>query len=227
LFVIIKSQKKLNEAPLSISKKVEEMINSIHQNMLRGVYICLSDCYKWLLVLVNIRFGKSKLRLELHLRDINLKHWLESNIFSPVWWLLLISFITLWVIWWKFVNKTKLLEIVTYGLLVSFLSTILNLFGTEFVLWGYPNNLVPVAPLLFEVDLGFLPVIYMLIYQYFPDWIKFTIVISITAVIIAFMGEPLAIRLYIYEMNNWKHIYSFPLYIALGLILKMDSEENH
>lgn len=71
---------------------------------------------------------------------------------------------------------------------------------------------------MFEVDLGFLPVIYMLIYQYFPDWIKFTIAISITAVIIAFMGEPLAIRLDIYEMNNWKHIYSFPLYIALGLI---------
>lgn len=83
-------------------------------------------------------------------------------------------------------KKTKLLEIVTYGLIVSFLSTILNLFGTEFVLWGYPNNLVPVAPLLFEIDLGFLPVIYMLIYQYFPDWIKFTIAISITAVIIAF-----------------------------------------
>jgi hypothetical protein len=163
---------------------------------------------------------KEQIKARIALRDINLKRWLESNIFSPVWWLLLISFITLWVIWWKFVNKTKLLEIVTYGLLVSFLSTILNLFGTEFVLWGYPNNLVPVAPLLFEVDLGFLPVIYMLIYQYFPDWIKFTIVISITAVIIAFMGEPLAIRLDIYEMNNWKHIYSFPLYIALGLILK-------
>lgn len=163
---------------------------------------------------------EEQIKARIALRDINLKHWLESNIFSPVWWLLLISFITLWVIWWKFVNKTKLLEIVTYGLIVSFLSTILNLFGTEFVLWGYPNNLVPVAPLLFEIDLGFLPVIYMLIYQYFPDWIKFTIAISITAVIIAFMGEPLAIRLDIYEMNNWKHIYSFPLYIALGLILK-------
>lgn len=80
--------------------------------------------------------------------------------------------------------------------------------------------LVPAAPPLVIVDLGVIPVVYMLIYQYFPDWKKFTIAISVNALLMAFIGEPIAVVLDIYQLNNWKYIYSFPLYIAMALILK-------
>jgi len=163
---------------------------------------------------------KEQIQARIVLKDINVKYWLELNLFSPLWWLMLITFIATWVIWWKFVNKTKLLEIITYGLLVAFLFSILDLIGTEYVLWGYPNMLMPLMPPMFVADLGTFPVIYMLIYQYFPDWKKFTIAISIAALFFAFIGEPIAVSLDFYQMNHWKHLYSFPVYIALALILK-------
>lgn len=163
---------------------------------------------------------KEQVQARIALKTINLKHWLELNLFSPVWWLMLIIFIATWFIWWKLVNKTKLLEIVTYGLLVAFLFTILDFIGAEYVLWGYPNMILPLMPSLFVADLGSFPVIYMLIYQYFPDWIKFTIAITIASSFLAFIAEPIAVSLDIYQMNNWQHLYSFPIYIALALILK-------
>lgn len=79
---------------------------------------------------------KEQIKARIALRDVNLKHWQESNVFSPVWWLLLIAFIVIWYLWWKFVNKAKLLEIVGYGLLVALMSMILDILGVEYVLWG-------------------------------------------------------------------------------------------
>ena len=163
---------------------------------------------------------KEQLKTRVTLRDITLKHWLENNLFTPVWWLMLITFIIVWFIWWKFVNKNRFLEIVTYGLLVTCVTIILDIVGAEFALWGYPNMLVPTVPPLFIVDLGFLPVIYMFIYQYFSSWTAFTIAISITSFFISFIGEPIAVWLDMYELNNWQHVYSFPIYISMALILK-------
>jgi hypothetical protein len=163
---------------------------------------------------------KEQVEARIALRDINLKFWLEYNLFSLVWWLMIIISIAVWLIWWKLVNKSRLLEIITYGLMVSFLSVILDLIGAELVLWGYPNMIIPLMPPLLIVDIGVLPVTYMIIYQNFPDWKKYIIAISITAFLISFIGEPIAIWLDMYEMNNWQHIYSFPIFITIGLILK-------
>lgn len=117
-------------------------------------------------------------------------------------------------------NKTRLLEIAAYGLMVTLWSVILDIAGAELVLWGYPNMLEPLMPPLLIVDLGILPIAYMLIYQYFPKWKSFTLALTLTAAFLAFIGEPFAQWLNIYEMNNWKHIYSFPIYIGMGLFLK-------
>jgi hypothetical protein len=155
-----------------------------------------------------------------HLSEINTKHWLENNLFTPVWWLMLIMFIMSWYIWWKLVYKNRLHEIIIYGLMVIIGATILDIFGTEFVLWGYPNMLIPTAPPLFFVDICILPIIYMLVYQYFTRWKSFLTAMIITAAIISFIGEPIAVWLEIYELNNWNHLYSFPIYIILAIIFK-------
>lgn len=163
---------------------------------------------------------QEQIQARITLRDINLKFWLEYNLFTPVWWLMLITLIGVWLIWFKWVDKSRLLEIIAYGLMVAFLATIFDLTGAELVLWGYPNMLVPLMPPLFLVDLGILPVAYMLVYQYFSRWKGFTIAMTLNAAFLAFLGEPIAQWLNIYQVNNWKHIYSFPIYIALGLFLK-------
>ena len=163
---------------------------------------------------------QEQIKARIAVRDVNMKFWLEYNVFTPVWWLMIITFMAVCIIWWKLVDKTRLLEIVAYGLMVALLSTIFDIAGAEMVFWGYPNMVEPLIPPLFIVDLGVLPVAYMLVYQYFTDWKKYIIAMSVTAFFFAFIGEPIAEWLNMYQITNWKHIYSFPIYIALGIFLK-------
>lgn len=121
---------------------------------------------------------------------------------------MLISFIAIWFVWWKLVNKTRLFEIVTYGIMISFLAAIVDIIGVELVLWGYPNNLIPLVPALVFVDLGALPVIFMLVYQHFNSWKIFAIAILITSFFLAFVFEPITAWLDIYQINTWKYVYS-------------------
>ncbi|MFX4262239.1 CBO0543 family protein [Pelotomaculum propionicicum] len=164
-------------------------------------------------------WGK-QIELRAALRDVNMDHYLQNNVFTFSWWLSLIFVILVWCIWWKRVDKYRLLEIVCYGLLVSVVVIIIDILGVELVLWGYPNMLIPLMPPLFSADIALLPVTYMLIYQYYAEWKEFFIAILITSFVLAFIGEPIAIWLELYEMNNWKHLYSFPIYIIIGLSLK-------
>ena len=161
-----------------------------------------------------------QIELRKMLRDVSIDFWLKTNVFSLVWWLELILVFLLWFFWWKRVDKTRLLEIAFYGLMVAITATVIDLIGTESVLWGYPNMLVPLMPPLFVVNFSLLPVIYMLVYQYFSSWKSFVIATLIISFIFAYGLEPLAIWLDIYEMNNWKYLYSLPVYIALALSLK-------
>ena len=163
---------------------------------------------------------KEQIQTLVKLRDVNFRHWSENNLFSLVWWLMLILLISLWFIWWKRVDKTRLHEIVTYGLMVSLIAIIIDVIGTHFVLWGYPNMLEPLVSALTVSNFALLPVTYMLIYQYFSDWKSFTIASVILSFLLAFVAEPIAILLDIYQMNNWKHSYDFPLYILLAVLLK-------
>lgn len=163
---------------------------------------------------------KELLKIRIHYRDLNLKYWLDHNAFSSVWWIMLISFIAIWVIWWKIVNKSRLFEIITYGVMISFTATIVDELGVALVLWSYPITLVPLfLPLVF-VNLGALPIIFMLVYQYFDTWKLFTGAILITSFILAFALEPLTSLLGIYEINNWKYIYSVPIYFVTPLFFK-------
>jgi hypothetical protein len=163
---------------------------------------------------------KEQIKSRIALRDINLKVWMETNLFSIVWWFMLILFFGLWFLWWKLVDKTRLLEIIAYGLMVTVLTSIIDVIAVDYNLWGYPNKLIPVVPPLLLDDLCLFPVIYMLIYQYFPSWKSFSIAMSFTALLLAIVVGPIAVWLDIFQLNKWKYIYFFPLYFFIAIILK-------
>ncbi|MDH7479493.1 MAG: CBO0543 family protein [Syntrophomonadaceae bacterium] len=160
------------------------------------------------------------LQTRIQLRDLNNAHWLHHNLFSFSWWLDAVTIILFAAVWWKLVDNRRLPEIVMYGLMVSLAATVLDIIGVSAVRWGYPVMVVPLVPPMFPADLVFLPGTYMLLYQYFPRWKGFAIALTITAGVLAFVFEPTAQWLKLYEMNNWKHLYSFPIYVALGIALK-------
>lgn len=88
------------------------------------------------------------------------------------------------------------------------------------VLWSYPDRMAPFFTPIIEVHRIHMPIIYMLIYQYFKPWKSFVLVITFASFIFAFILEPITVWLGIYVIHNWRYMYSFPIYILLGIALK-------
>ncbi|UCZ52372.1 hypothetical protein LGQ02_16205 [Bacillus shivajii] len=152
-------------------------------------------------------------------------YWVEETLFTFNWWLLLTTAIGIFIVWFILLNKKIIIEIIAFGLLISTFAFILDLIGITMVLWSYPDRILPLLQPTLEIHKLHMPIIYMLIYQYFRSWIPFIIVITITSFVFSFVLEPLLEWLNIYEAYHWHHIYSFPIYIALAIIFKWTIEK--
>lgn len=154
-------------------------------------------------------------------KDLNFEHWLKHEVLTWQWWLAVALLILPLLVWWHFVDKKRLLEISFFGSFVVTLTIIMDVTGSELLLWFYPIRILPQSPLLFPVDIVDLPVVLMLIYQRYEKWGKFLFVNAIASAIMSFVLEPGAIYIGMYKMISWKYIYSFPLYILIAVIAKV------
>lgn len=154
------------------------------------------------------------------LTEIRHAYFLHKVLFSPQWWLLVSSLILPWLVWWFIVDKRRITLILLYGCFVMVTSVTLDMVGGDLLFWEYPYKVIPWGPRLNTADLSILPVTFMLIYQFFNSWRAFIYAHIVNAALFAFIGEPLLNWLNIYVPLLWKHIYSFPAYIALPLLLR-------
>ncbi len=157
-------------------------------------------------------------KVDLWLASLN--HWYYDDLRKWTWWLNLALSIIPWIVWWKLVDRKRLLPILAVGLLASLAATMLDIIGSEAVLWGYPDRLLPNLPRLFPIDFTVIPVSFMLIYQYFISWKKYFLALVLMSFLFSFAAEPLMVYLGLYEMYLWEYIYSFPIYIAIGLAIR-------
>ncbi|MCT1904306.1 CBO0543 family protein [Oceanobacillus sojae] len=148
-----------------------------------------------------------------------MEYWLNENLFTSSWWILFVTTIGIFIVWLFLLDKKRIIEILTYGFFVTGTAVIADAFGVALSLWHYPNTLFPV-PLIVEVHRIQMPVIYMLIYQYFPAWKSFLIAVTINAFVFTFILEPTLVWLHVYELDHWKHIYSFLPYILIAVVFK-------
>ncbi|UOR13670.1 CBO0543 family protein [Halobacillus amylolyticus] len=158
-------------------------------------------------------------------------HWVEHELFSFNWWFLLVITIVPWIMWWRLVDKKRLLEISFMGALVTVTAMFLDTVGISFLLWTYGYKLIQMVPTLNPVDFTVIPVCYMLLYQWFSKWKSYLIAHVVTAAGAVFIAEPLFVWMNIYTLHSWEYIYSFPFYIAIGvgfkwLIQKMKTRQN-
>lgn len=168
------------------------------------------------------KFGKIKELIELtgKINDVRNDYWFKEVIFSFNWWLLLLLTIIPWFLWWKAVDKKRIIEILFYGSLISIYSILLDEIGSYFSLWIYKYQLVPISPRLNPIDLTVMPITYMFVYQFLKKWKSFLIAQLILAFGAAFIAEPVFIWLGIYKPLNWQLYYSFIIYFALGVYNK-------
>lgn len=152
--------------------------------------------------------------------QLSYNYWIQYSLFTWQWWLLVAILIVPWYFWWRMVDKRRLLEICCYGLLTFIAVIAADAIGLAHGYWIYPLRLAPKFPHIISVDTTVLPIVYMLIYQSFPQWAGFIKASTIMAACFAFIGEPIAVWSGVYEVINWKYYCSFPLYILFAAGLK-------
>lgn len=154
------------------------------------------------------------------LQEMRRSYWLHHDLFTFQWWLLLFALIIPWLIWWKFVDKKRIDHILLFGAILMIVVMMLDDFGMEMHLWSYPYQLIQILSRLIAVDQGIIIVAHMFLYQYFPQWKKFIIANVIMATTFTFIFEPLTVWLDIYRLENWRYIYSLPIYVIKASFVK-------
>lgn len=151
---------------------------------------------------------------------IDKKGWLEDELFKGDWWILVGFLIVPWIIWIKLVDNRRITEILLFGLIVIVITTFLDIAGTKLSFWVYPTQLVPGLPRAFAFDVSMVPVAFMLLFQYFNTWKSYSIALVLMAATFAFVGEPFAIWIELVVYMKWKYIYSFVIYILIGMCVR-------
>lgn len=173
------------------------------------------------------------IELRKQIYQLQYEHYMKVTLFSVKWWILLITAIIIITIWWKLVDKKRFHEITLVGFVTVVLSIILDSFGLDMVLWSYPTQLYELVKHVNEIELVVMSISYMLLYQYFSDWKKYIIAVIIFASLGAFVGIPFAVWFGFYELIKWRYVYSFIIFICLGIIIKfivskiIDIQERH
>ncbi|MEL7609196.1 MAG: CBO0543 family protein [Bacillota bacterium] len=161
------------------------------------------------------------IKLKIQLRGMFLEHFATHELFSWVWWLLIALIIIPLAVWWRFVDKKRLVEIMMFGLLIGLCAVFLDVLGSEMMLWEYPVHVLPQVALLLPVDFVVLPVIQMGIYQRYSKWKGYIIVSVIAALTQSFVAEPIAAFIGQYKPISWKYIYSVPIYLVINICVKL------
>ncbi|MDR3583729.1 MAG: hypothetical protein P4L59_00180 [Desulfosporosinus sp.] len=161
------------------------------------------------------------LQNKLMYKQLSIEHWLRFEVFTWQWWIGIAFIILPILVWWKLVDKRRILVITTFGFLVNILATVLDITGSELVLWHYTIRILPQIPLLFPVDFVMVPIAYMLVFQRYRAWQQFILASAIVALCLAFILEPLAVYIKQYQLISWHYIYSFPIYILISIFSKL------
>jgi hypothetical protein len=156
------------------------------------------------------------MQLQQELLSLRISDWYDKVI-SLQWFFLVLLLIVPWIIWWRFVDRNRIIEIFSFGLLLSAISSVLNANGINLMLWTYPYKLLPFSSRAYSFSLSALPVAYMFLYQYFPRWRSFATATVVLAAVIAFIIQPIFSMLDIYRLIKWNYFYSFLALIFMGL----------
>ncbi|PGT82258.1 MULTISPECIES: CBO0543 family protein [Bacillaceae] len=153
------------------------------------------------------------------LSKIRWEYWRDDIIFSYQWWFLIITFVILFIVWIRLLDKSRLLTILLFGFITLNIVTFLDTLGGELQVWEYPKMILPWGPRILCIDL-MISIYFMLLYQFFTKWRSYIFASIILSAIFSFIFEPIAILLGIYLQISWSHFYSFPIYILLAISIK-------
>jgi hypothetical protein len=154
-------------------------------------------------------------QIKLTLWNLTYNNWKTEELFSVQWWSLITIIAISYIVWWKLVDKQRIIQIVLFGSLVSVGRIVMDIVGNNLVLWSYDIRVLPMIPIPFIHDFTISPLIYMLGYQYFTSWKTFSVFNIVTTGSLSFIFLPLLSASRVLNLYNWNYFYTFILVIFI------------
>jgi hypothetical protein len=169
-----------------------------------------------------------KLRLaEIEQSDRWVSYWQDySDIHSWQFWVVLAMLILPLIILILFIDRRKIFLLGFYGFAVHIFFAITDVFGISRGLWLYPYKLLPGIPANISLDSSFVPVAYILVYQYILNKNKnYYIWILLLCLALAFFLKPLMVGIGIFRFGGKENfLLLFWGYASVALIAKWTTD---
>lgn len=135
--------------------------------------------------------------------------WISQELFSPSWFVILISIIGTYTILFIFIDKSRVREIILYGSLLAVSFGYMDVTGTTMGFWTYKTHFLPLVPSLIPSSYTLHPVLHLLVYQYTNSWKSFAVVNTIMSSFFCFVVQPFYVWAGILWLGGWTYLYSF------------------
>ncbi|QJW47653.1 hypothetical protein HA075_18900 [bacterium BFN5] len=144
--------------------------------------------------------------------------WITEELFSFPWWFSVVSLIISYIIWWKLLDKSRLVELLLFGSLVAVMSIIIDTVADNLTLWQYKVKIFPFTPGFFPYHLSLAPLMLMLVYQYTNHWRSYVISTVFAGLIYCFVMIPTFVFIGEAQLYKWNHGYTFITFTARAMI---------
>lgn len=140
--------------------------------------------------------------------NILLDQW-KVAITTPKYWGVVATIIIAYIVWYRLTDKTRLADLLFYGSLVTVMTSLIDLYGTTAGLWYYKVRLAPFLTSVFLRDWTLVPLTYMLIQQYSPNWRQFFIWNAVGTFFLSVIVVKVLSVLDILQLMKWTYLNSF------------------
>ncbi|MEH7381849.1 CBO0543 family protein [Bacillus sp. JJ1533] len=162
-------------------------------------------------------------KIEIEQSERWISYWQDySNFHTWQIWVVFAMFLIPLVLLILFIDRRKLFHLGFYGYSVHVFFAISDAFGVSRGLWTYPYKLLPALPANISLDSSFVPVAFILMYQYTLNKGKnYYLWILIICVVFAFFVKPLMLGMGLFRFGGRENfLMLFWFYVAVALIAK-------
>lgn len=143
--------------------------------------------------------------------------WATEEWFSGSWLILAGLLALSWTLLILLIDKSRLREILLFGLALTLLFGAADVIATEYGLWEYKTHMIPLKSSLFPFSYTMPPMFHMLAYQYSSSWGSFAMLATMVNVFFAFVAHPVYVWTDVLWLGNWSYIYSFLYLMSVTL----------
>ena len=158
-----------------------------------------------------------------HFVKLNIEYWKEYSSFDDgKFWVVVLMLVVPLVILFLFIDRRKMLLLGFYGLNYHIWFAYVNSAGIRMGLWEYPYEILPQLPS-FALDASFVPICYILVYQWTLNRKKnFYLYSILLSAALAFMFKPILVMHHFFRMFkgiNYLHLFIF--YVLFFVVSKI------